>query len=102
MLGSKGYFIFRWRIISDSLLRSLKSWKPYIIVVTGSSGRTTLLHLIESQIGDKAKYSHHTNSAYGIPFDISAFTEKFKTYRMDLLIFGAPFSAFRKPPEQVI
>src|SRR3990167_7667164 len=48
----------------------LSLWKPIIIVITGSSGKTTLLNLIESQIGDRAKYSHHANSSYGIPFDI--------------------------------
>ena len=45
-------------------------WRPRIILITGSNGKTTLLHLLESQIGDKAKYSHHANSSYGIPFDI--------------------------------
>ena len=45
-------------------------WNPKVVVVTGSSGKTTLLHMIESQLGHMAKYSHHANSAYGIPFDI--------------------------------
>ncbi len=48
----------------------LKRWKPLIIVVTGSNGKTTLLHLLESQIRGNAKYSHHANSSFGIPFDI--------------------------------
>ena len=48
-------------------------WGPKIIVITGSNGKTTLLHLLESQLGNKAKYSHHANSAFGIPFNILGF-----------------------------
>jgi UDP-N-acetylmuramoyl-tripeptide--D-alanyl-D-alanine ligase len=54
----------------------LNFWKPVIIVITGSSGKTTLLHLIESQIGKKARYSHHANSSFGIPFDILGLNRK--------------------------
>ncbi len=49
---------------------SLMRWHPKVIVITGSAGKTTLLHLVEAQLGDKAHYSHHANSAYGISFDI--------------------------------
>ena len=49
---------------------SLKRWKPRVIIVTGSAGKTTMLNLIESQLGDKAHYSHNANSAFGIAFDI--------------------------------
>lgn len=73
-------------------------WKPRIIVVTGSSGKTTLLHLIESQLNEKARYSHHANSAFGIPFDILGLK------RVDLaksewiyLFLSAPLRAFKKP-----
>jgi UDP-N-acetylmuramyl pentapeptide synthase len=48
----------------------LKKWHPRIVVITGSSGKTTLLHLIESQLGGEARYSHEANSSFGIPFDI--------------------------------
>ena len=48
----------------------LRRWHPRVILVTGSSGKTTLLHLLEAQIGAKAHYSHHANSAFGISFDI--------------------------------
>lgn len=48
----------------------LKRWRPTVIVVTGSAGKTTMLHLLEAQIGTQAHYSHHANSAIGIPFDI--------------------------------
>ena len=49
---------------------SLRRWQPRIIAVTGSVGKTTMLHLIEQQLGRAAHYSHHANSAYGIAFDI--------------------------------
>lgn len=38
--------------------------------MTGSVGKTTMLHLLEIQLGDRAHYSHNANSAYGIAFDI--------------------------------
>ncbi len=49
---------------------SLKRWKPRIIAVTGSVGKTTLLNMLEVQLGDRAHYSHNANSSYGIAFDI--------------------------------
>ena len=50
--------------------RALKRWHPRIIAITGSAGKTTVLHLLEHEMGDKAHYSHDANSAFGIPFDI--------------------------------
>lgn len=49
---------------------SLRRWKPRVIAVTGSVGKTTLLNLLEVQLGDRAHYSHNANSSYGIAFDI--------------------------------
>ena len=48
----------------------LKRWSPEIIAVTGSVGKTTMLGLIEAELGDKAHYSHNANSAFGISFDL--------------------------------
>ncbi len=62
-LSVANYFKF-WANIS------LQKWHPRIVVVTGSAGKTTMLNLIESQLGEKAHYSHNANSAYGIAFDI--------------------------------
>ncbi|MBI2613164.1 MAG: hypothetical protein HYW62_00080 [Candidatus Levybacteria bacterium] len=79
----------------------LNFWKPRIIVITGSSGKTTLLHLIESQIGEKAKYSHHANSSYGIPFDILGLSRKNLTPdEWIFLFFLAPFKAFKAVSEE--
>lgn len=76
----------------------LKRWNPQIIVVTGSSGKTTLFYLIESQLRDKAKYSYHANSAMGIPFDILGLSRKTLLPTEWILLFVlAPFKALQKP-----
>lgn len=49
---------------------SLKRWHPRIIAITGSVGKTTMLHLMETQLGTDAHYSHFANSAFGVAFDI--------------------------------
>ena len=49
---------------------SLKRWRPRVIAVTGSVGKTTMLGLIETQLKRQAHYSHNANSAFGIAFDI--------------------------------
>ena len=48
----------------------LKRWKPRIIAVTGSAGKTTMMMMLEHEIGKKAHFSHDANSAFGIPFDV--------------------------------
>ncbi len=76
----------------------LAFWKPKIVVITGSSGKTTLLHLIESQLKQKARYSHHANSAYGIPFDILGLQRNDLVISEWLYLFlAAPLRAFKKP-----
>lgn len=86
-----GYFRFFASI-------QLQRWNPRIIVVTGSSGKTTLLHLIESQLKGSAKYSHHANSSFGIPFDILELKRTTLQKGEWLYLFlAAPFKAFKKP-----
>ncbi len=79
----------------------LKRWNPKIVVITGSNGKTTLLHLLESQIGEAARYSHHANSSFGIPFDILDLHRKslLKSEWISLIL-KTPFSAFKKPPKE--
>lgn len=75
----------------------LKKWNPKIVVVTGSQGKTTLLHLIESQLGSVAKYSHNANSAFGIAFDILGMNRSsFSLWEWPLLFLKAPLQIFRK------
>ena len=81
----------------------LNLWKPKVVVVTGSNGKTTLLHLIESQLGDRAKYSHHANSAYGIPFNILGLERKtLNLFEWPFLFLVAPFKIFTPLPKQKI
>lgn len=81
----------------------LSFWKPRIIVITGSSGKTTTLHLLQSQLGDQVRYSHHANSAYGIPFDILGLKrETLKLYEWPSLFLLAPVKAFKKPFKEKI
>jgi len=77
------YFPIAWYFRFFAAIR-LNIWNPRVIVVTGSSGKTTLLHLIRSQLGTKAKYSHEANSSFGIPFDI------LNIHRRDLMIWEWP------------
>lgn len=81
----------------------LRHWQPKIVVVTGSSGKTTLLHLLESQIGNKAKYSHHANSSFGIPFDILDLKRKSLLQSEWIGLFlQAPLAAYKAPPKEKI
>jgi UDP-N-acetylmuramoyl-tripeptide--D-alanyl-D-alanine ligase len=81
----------------------LNRWKPKIIVVTGSNGKTTLLHMLEAQIGEKARYSHHANSSFGIPFDILDLHRKslLKSEWISLIL-KTPINAFKAPPKEKI
>ena len=92
------YFPLAWYFRFWAQIK-LSKWQPRIIVITGSSGKTTLLHLIESQLGDKAKYSHHANSSFGIPFDILGLHRDTLTlWEWPSLFLLAPVKAFTQPP----
>jgi UDP-N-acetylmuramyl pentapeptide synthase len=81
----------------------LRRWKPKIIIITGSSGKTTALHLVEAQLGNKAVYSHHANGAIGIPFHILGLETNVPSKPAWLIYFlSAPFHAFRSSPKQSI
>lgn len=41
-----------------------------MIAVTGSAGKTTMMTMLEHEMGKRAHYSHDANSAFGIPFNI--------------------------------
>src|SRR5665213_364506 len=90
------YFAFWAKLV-------LRRWCPQIIVITGSSGKTTTLHLLEAQLGDKAIYSHHANSAIGIPFHILGMETNVLSRLTWLSRFlVAPFHSLRRLPEQRI
>lgn len=79
----------------------LARWNPTVITIIGSSGKTTLLHLFEAQLGDQARYSHKANSAFGIPFHILGLERKsFRVYEWFIFFIQAPFQAFRTPARE--
>lgn len=94
------YFPLAWYFRFFAKIK-LAKWKPKIIVVTGSNGKTTTMAFIESQLGNKAFYSHHANSAYGIPFNILGLSRKtlLPSEWINLFLL-TPFKTFSKIPEQ--
>lgn len=78
-------------------------WSPCVVVITGSNGKTTLLHLVESQLGNSAKYSHKANSSFGIPFDILGLHRKDLTLlEWPVLFLLTPFCLLKKIPKEKI
>ncbi len=74
---------------------AFKRWHPRVIAVTGSAGKTTMLHMIEFELGDKAHYSHDANSAFGIAFDLLGMDGiRGSKLRWIKLILQAPIRAF--------
>jgi len=99
-LKTKFYFLAAWYFRVFAQIK-LSRWKPRVIVVTGSSGKTTLLHFVESQLADHAKFSHHANSSIGIPFDILGLERKTLYFsEWPSLILSAPIKAFSRIPDK--
>ena len=66
----KRFYFVAAKYFRPFAIRAFKRWHPRVIAVTGSAGKTTVLNLLEHQIGKKAHYSHDANSAFGISFDL--------------------------------
>ena len=81
----------------------MRLWHPRVIVVTGSNGKTTLFHLLESQLHGKARFSYHANSSFGLPFIILGLKRKtlLKSEWLSLILL-APFRVFAPLPEEKI
>ena len=76
----------------------LAYWRPHIVVITGSNGKTSALNLAEVQLGNAARYSHNANSSFGIPFDILGLNRNsYSPLEWILLFVRAPFNAWRHP-----
>lgn len=82
--------------------RAFKRWSPRVIALTGSVGKTTMLHLLEHELKDRAHYSHDANSAFGIAFDLVGLRGiTGSKLRWFYLIFAVPFrSLFYKHSEE--
>ncbi len=81
----------------------LARWHPRVVVVTGSNGKTTTFTLIEMQLGERAHYSRHANSSFGIPFDILGLTRKsYAPIEWLWFFLLAPIYAWKGPyPENI-
>ncbi len=90
----KGLYLVVARYFRFFATISLRRWRPRVIAVTGSVGKTTMLHLLEVMLGKDAHYSHLANSAYGIAFDIVGLrgvqTSKLEWFKLCLTV---PFRA---------
>lgn len=71
-----------------------KRWHPRVIAITGSAGKTTMLNLLEHEMGTRAHYSHNANSAFGIPFDVLGLSGvRGSKWRWVYLYLAAPLRA---------
>jgi UDP-N-acetylmuramoyl-tripeptide--D-alanyl-D-alanine ligase len=101
-LKNRLYFLVAWYFRFFASIR-LSRWKPRIVVVTGSNGKTTTMHLIAAILGPIARYSYGANSSFGIPFDILGL--KRDSYSpVEWIVFGikAPLYAMKKPYKEAI
>ncbi len=74
---------------------AFRRWHPRVIAVSGSSDRAMMLHMIEFELGDRAHYSRHANSALDIALDILGIDSAHgANYHWLKLIFLAPIRAF--------
>ena len=81
--------------------RVLQRWQPHVIAVTGSAGKTTMLNMIEFEMGDKAHYSHDANSAFGVSFDLLGLKGvRGSKLRWIHLFIAAPFKGLFKHYKQ--
>ena len=89
-----GYFRYFANIV-------YKRWHPRVIAVTGSAGKTTMMKMLEHEIGDKAYYSRDANSAFGIPFDMLGLRGIYGSkLKWAWLLVAAPFRALFKRRKQ--
>lgn len=83
------YFVFWAKLV-------LYRWRPKIILITGSTGKTTLFYLLKAQLGEQAEFAENANSAFGIPFHILGLKRKSFAYVEWLkFIFFAPLLALQ-------
>lgn len=78
-----------------------RRWHPRVIAVTGSAGKTTMLSMLEHEMGDKAHYSHDANSAFGISFDLLGLHGVTSSkLRWAWLLIATPFKGLFRCPRQ--
>ncbi len=82
--------------------KTFRRWNPRVIAVTGSAGKTTMMTMLEHEIGKLAHYSHDANSAFGVPFDILGLKGiRGSKLKWIWLLIAAPFkSVFKRHREK--
>lgn len=75
----------------------LRRWRPRVIAVTGSAGKTTMMKMLEHEMGSRAHYSHDANSAFGVPFDVLGLDGvRGRKLKWFWLLLAAPFAGVLK------
>ena len=81
----------------------LARWQPDVTVITGSVGKTNLLHLLTMQFGDDFAYSYRSNSKIGITLNMLSIepVAPGKRWRWLFLLVLVPLKAFfSKVPQE--
>ena len=85
------YFCFWGRLY-------LNRWRPIVIVVTGSVGKTNLLHLLKEQFGSRAYYSYRSNTKVGITLNLFDLPDmRGQRWRWLTSLFKVPYKALTAP-----
>lgn len=82
----------------------LRRWRPSIVLVTGTVGKTSLLYLLKEQFADKACFSEKANTKTGITLHMLGLPNTVdRPWRWLLLIFLVPWRSLTRPvrPEKV-
>jgi UDP-N-acetylmuramoyl-tripeptide--D-alanyl-D-alanine ligase len=81
----------------------LRRWRPRVIAVTGSVGKTTMLDLLEVELGSKAHYSHNANSVFGVFFDVLGLpgVTASKLHWVKLFILAPVRACYYRRPERM-
>ena len=72
----------------------LSRWRPKVIIITGSVGKTSLLYALKDQFGERAFYSYRANTKVGISLQllgIKSISKASQRWRWPLIILAAPF-----------
>ncbi|MBR2836989.1 hypothetical protein IKE79_01375 [Candidatus Saccharibacteria bacterium] len=88
----KRFYFAAARYFQHFARRAYRRWHPRVIAVTGSAGKTTMLKMLEHEMGKRAHYSHDANSAFGVSFDLLGLKGiRGSKLRWIWLLMAAPF-----------
>lgn len=88
--GLEPYFCFWTKFV-------LRRWSPRVILVTGSSGKTSLIHILGASLGDRALVSYKANTPLGVAFHLVGEAGVYKNrWRWLKLFFTVPIKSLYK------